>query len=97
MGVNKLRNPRVCCLFSRNYADGRSIYKRNGANVGIEEKKADANDGKEWSEMDIEDLKNSVSRGHTPEWVAEFLCRSGTIGDVRRKAEELGLQFRTKV
>jgi hypothetical protein len=46
---------------------------------------------------DIEDLKNSVNRGHSPEWVAEFLCRSGTIGDVRRKAEELGPQFRTKV
>jgi hypothetical protein len=59
-------------------------------------KHQDANDGKEWSEMDIEDLKNSVSRGHSPEQIAEFLCRSGTIGEVCRKAEELGLQFRTK-
>ena len=47
----------------------------------------DIYDGQEWSAMDIEDLKNSVSRGHSPEQIAEFLCRSGTIGEVCRKAE----------
>jgi hypothetical protein len=56
----------------------------------------DIDDGAPWSEMDIEDLKNSVQHGYSPEWVAEFLCRSGTVGDVRKKAEELGLQFKTK-
>jgi hypothetical protein len=28
--------------------------------------------------------------------VAEFLCRSGTVEDVLKKAAELGLQFKTK-
>jgi hypothetical protein len=32
-----------------------------------------------------------------PNGVAEFLCRSDTLGDVRKKAEEFGQQFKTKV
>jgi hypothetical protein len=37
----------------------------------------DINDGKPWSEMDLFDLRN--------------LCRSGTVEEVKLKAEELGL------
>ena len=58
-------------------------------------KKLDVNDGKECSEMDIADLKGSIERGRSPEWVARFLCRSGIVGDVRKKAKELELQFKT--
>jgi hypothetical protein len=61
------------------------------------DKEQGANDGAPWSEMDIEDLKNAVQRGRSPEWVGHFLRRSGTVGDVKKKAEELGLQFKTKV
>jgi hypothetical protein len=56
----------------------------------------DANDGTPWSAMDIEDLKNSVLRGRSAEWVAHFLCRRGTVEGVLKKAAELGLQFKTK-
>ena len=51
----------------------------------------DANDGKPWSEMDLFDLRNSLAYGDSIEEVAAFLCRSGTVEEVRRKAEELGL------
>lgn len=54
----------------------------------------DLNDGKEWSQMDIFDLRNSVAYGLSLSEVAQFLCRGGTLDDVRRKAEELGLTFR---
>jgi hypothetical protein len=51
----------------------------------------DINDGKPWSEMDLFDLRNSLAYGRSIEEVAGFLCRSGTVEEVRRKAEELGL------
>jgi hypothetical protein len=51
----------------------------------------DVNDGKPWSEMDLFDLRNSLASGRSIEEVAGFLCRSGTVEEVRRKAEELGL------
>lgn len=44
-----------------------------------------------WTPMDIEDLKLSIEHGRSIEEAAEFLCRSGSIEDVRRKAEELRL------
>jgi hypothetical protein len=50
----------------------------------------DANDGKPWSEMDLFDLRNSLAYGNSIEEVASFLYRSGTVEEVRRKAEELG-------
>jgi hypothetical protein len=58
--------------------------------------KIDMNDGKLWSEMDVTDLKNSLTHGNTIEQAAIFLCRSGTIDEVRRKAEELGLHYRSE-
>ncbi len=38
----------------------------------------------------------AVRYGDTIEETAEFLFRSGTIDEVRRKAEELGLSYKTK-
>jgi hypothetical protein len=49
----------------------------------------DTNDGKRWSEMDLFDLRNSLAYGRSIEEVEGFLCRSGTVEEVRRKAEEL--------
>jgi hypothetical protein len=51
----------------------------------------DLNDGKPWSEMDLFDLRNSLAHGRPIEEVAGFLCRSGTVEEVKRKADELGL------
>jgi hypothetical protein len=51
----------------------------------------DVNDGKPWSEMDLFDLRNSLAYGQSIEEVAGFLCRSGTVEEVRHKPEELGL------
>jgi hypothetical protein len=51
----------------------------------------DLNDGKPWSEMDLLDLRNSLAYGRSIEEVADFLCRSRTVEEVKRKAEELGL------
>jgi hypothetical protein len=51
----------------------------------------DAADGQEWSEGDLWDLRNSLEHGRSIEEVAGFLCRSGTVDEVRRKAQELGL------
>jgi hypothetical protein len=41
--------------------------------------------------MDLEDLTAALRSGDIIEGAAQHLCRSGTIDDVRRKAEELGL------
>ena len=53
----------------------------------------DTNDGREWSEDDIDDLRWELTHGGTVESAAKsaarFLCRWGTIEDVR--AQELGL------
>ena len=49
----------------------------------------DTNDHKEWSDMDLEDLRNTLARGGSIEDVAIFLCREGSQ-EVRKKAEEMG-------
>jgi len=41
--------------------------------------------------MDLNDLRAVIEDGATIEEAAEFLCRSGTVGEVRRMARELGL------
>jgi hypothetical protein len=51
----------------------------------------DVNDGKSWSEMDLFDLRSGLAYGRSIEEVAGFLCRFGTVEEVKRKAEELGL------
>jgi hypothetical protein len=51
----------------------------------------DIYDGTEWTEMDIDDLKAAIEHGTPVEVAAQFLCRSGSVDDVERKAKELGL------
>jgi hypothetical protein len=40
--------------------------------------------------MDLDDLRAVIEDGGTIEEAAEFLCRSGTVGEVRDKAREFG-------
>ena len=42
--------------------------------------------------MDIADLKAAIESGRSIEEAAEFLCRSGSVDEVARKCEELGLK-----
>ena len=58
--------------------------------------KKDLHDGDPWSEMAIRDLRDALGQGDSIETAAEFLCRSGTVDDVRRKANELGLAYRSE-
>jgi hypothetical protein len=58
--------------------------------------KSDANNGKHWSERDVRNLMASLRCGDTIEEAAERLCRSGTVDEVCRKAEELGLKYRSR-
>jgi len=51
----------------------------------------DRNDGKDWSAADLEDLALALRDGGSVEGAAYFLCRAGTIEEVRQKAKELGL------
>jgi hypothetical protein len=46
------------------------------------------NEGKDWSEMDLTDLKNALAFGRSLEDIADFLCRSEQ--EVREKIAELG-------
>ena len=64
---------------------------RSMAPTANKPKKLDAHDGEPWTEMDIEDLTAALNYGDTIEEAARHLCRSGTVEDVRRKAEELAL------
>jgi hypothetical protein len=50
-----------------------------------------ANAGREWSEMDIRDLHQCIKTGDSAAQTATFLRR--TIGEVSKKAAELGLSF----
>jgi len=56
----------------------------------------DIYDGKLWTEMDLEDLTAILRSGDTIEEAAHHLCRLGTVDDVRRKAEELGLKYTSR-
>jgi hypothetical protein len=51
----------------------------------------DIYDGADWTEMDIDDLKLAMEAGCSIEEAAEFLCRAGSVDDVARKCQELGL------
>lgn len=57
----------------------------------VPEQCQDIRDGQEWSAADIEDLALVLKDGGSIEGAAYFLCRGGTIEDVRQKARELGL------
>jgi hypothetical protein len=50
---------------------------------------SDINDGAEWTEMEIDDLKAAVAYSRSIEEIAELLGRSAD--DVARKCAELGL------
>jgi hypothetical protein len=48
--------------------------------------------------MDVRGISTAdLKHGSTIEDVAQHLCRSGTLEDVRRKAEELGLMKRPEL
>jgi len=53
-------------------------------------------DGEPWTEMDVRDLTAALKHGDTIEDAATHLRRSGTVDDVRRKAEELGLSYKAR-
>lgn len=52
----------------------------------------DINDGKEWSEDDLRDLRWMIAYGSSVEATARFLCPLGTVEDVALKIRELELQ-----
>jgi hypothetical protein len=52
----------------------------------------DIYDGAPWTETHIGDLKALIEDGSSIEEAAEFLCRSGTVDEVKRKCEALGLK-----
>jgi hypothetical protein len=54
------------------------------------------NDGKPWTELDVRALMAALRVGETIEEAADHLCRSGSVNDVRRKAEELGLKYKSQ-
>jgi hypothetical protein len=56
--------------------------------------KPDIYDGAPWTPMAVDDLIATVEDGSTPEEAAGHLCRSGTVDEVKRKAEELGLTWK---
>jgi len=56
----------------------------------------DIYDGNPWTGMDVRDLAAALASGSTIEDAAPHLCRSGTIDEVRRKAEELGLSYKSR-
>ena len=57
----------------------------------VPDQEQDRNDGKQWSRDDIEDLTLALKDGGSIEGAAYFLCRGGSVEDVRQKAKELGL------
>ena len=59
-------------------------------------KKIDTHDGEFWTEMAVRDLMAELRSGSSIEEAAQHLCRSGTVDDVRRKAEELGLKYKSR-
>ena len=56
----------------------------------------DLNDFKDWSVMDIADLKNHAEFGASLKETASFLCRAGSLEDVAQKAEEFVGAFRRR-
>ncbi len=53
----------------------------------------DTNDGKPWSDIDLDDLRSHAAAGATLEETAAFLCRSGSVEDLAAKAREVGATF----
>jgi hypothetical protein len=66
---------------------GATCRKGSAMNESDIEDRLDLNSGKEWSEMDLFDLANSIRLKNPIEEIAQFLCRSGR--EVREKTAEL--------
>ena len=56
---------------------------------------ANKNDGKPWSEQDLQDLMVSIEAGLTVAETATALSREGSIEDVIKTAKEHGWEFRS--
>jgi hypothetical protein len=54
---------------------------------------ANKNDGRPWTERDLEDLRASIEAGQTVAQTATALSREGTIEDILRTAKEHGWRF----
>ncbi|MEI9916528.1 MAG: hypothetical protein WDN29_12890 [Methylovirgula sp.] len=52
----------------------------------------DLNDGKEWSETDVEDLRRALEHGASIEDAGRFLHRATALDEIAHKAIELGLK-----
>ena len=50
----------------------------------------DTNDSKPWSHEDDGELMFQLVQGASIQWIAEYLCRSGTVDEVRKRAEGMG-------
>ena len=50
------------------------------------------NSSQRWSEMDLWDLRNSLSHGRSTNEVADFLCRD--TDEIRPKMAQLGIEER---
>jgi hypothetical protein len=56
---------------------------------------ADANDGKPWTQQDLEDLRASIDSGLTVSQTAAALSREGSIEDVLETAKRHGWKIHT--
>ena len=54
---------------------------------------ADANDGKPWTQQDLEDLRACIDSGLTVSQTAAALSREGSIEDVLETADKNGWKF----
>jgi hypothetical protein len=54
---------------------------------------ADENDGRPWSESDLDDLKASIESGASLAQTATLLSREGSLEDILRTAEAHGWKF----
>jgi hypothetical protein len=50
---------------------------------------SDLNDDKMWTQEDLDALRAAVRYGRDAETIAQFLCRKGTVEDVRSRMNEL--------
>jgi hypothetical protein len=73
----------------------RIVQQKGPAGTLLMAVKIDIYDSEPWTEMDVEDLTAALRSGDTIEDAAKHICRSGTVEDVRRKAEELGLSYKS--
>jgi hypothetical protein len=84
---------RMARIEGRNTSAPPQQITNDRSNESSTEGRTDGNDGKPWSIMDIVDLDNHARAGATAREAAQFLSRSGTIGDVKATAERRGLRL----